>query len=286
MNRAVWHGGEFALRLLLMLLLGFELAACSTPLERQIRDNNLQQSVRTGTTYDHLVLSSRSRPDGGSLHVYIEGDGRPWIDGLRPADDPTPKHMLALELMLLDDAASVYVGRPCYFGERAQPACTAEDWTSGRYSDKVIASMTKLIAELGAGGDYDGVLLFGYSGGGTIARLVAARLPAAVAVIGVAANLDVRAWTTAHDYLPLENSLDPALEVPLPHRVLHVQMIGGRDKVVPPSVTESYRATGQALEIWSFEGFDHRCCWVDAWPDILTRVARTVAAHERNLASN
>jgi pimeloyl-ACP methyl ester carboxylesterase len=52
--------------------------------------------------------------------------------------------------------------------------------------------------------------LVGYSGGGTIAVLLAARRSDVAEVITVAANLDVGYWTQRDGLSPLTGSLDPA----------------------------------------------------------------------------
>lgn len=247
------------------------IAACAPSVDRLVRNHDLKQTVQPGSGFQHLVLSAPRAATVKRLHVYIEGDGSPWVGGRYPARDPTPETPLALQLMTRDAAASVYVGRPCYFGV-ADAACTTGDWTAGRYSQRVVSSMASAIArESGAAGNPE-LLLIGYSGGGAIARLVAPDLPNVVAVVTVAANLDTDAWTEYHEYLPLVDSINPATAPPLPERIVHIQLVGQRDDVVPPAVTESYQRSGQLVEAWAYPDFDHRCCWVEAWPDILLRV--------------
>ena len=73
------------------------------------------------------------------LHVYLDGDGTPML-GSYPAADPTPRDPLVLDLMALDSTPSIYVGRPCYHGLSGAP-CSPSLWTSGRYSEPVVASM-------------------------------------------------------------------------------------------------------------------------------------------------
>jgi pimeloyl-ACP methyl ester carboxylesterase len=120
------------------------------------------------------------------------------------------------------------------------------------------------------------VVLVGYSGGGAVAALVAARRDDVARLITVAANLDHAAWTTHHRLAPLRGSLNPAdlaqrLEV-LPQ----VHLAGAKDRVVPPAIAESYlgrmddRSRARLVVV---EGADHDCCWVAAWPDLLRRHA-------------
>jgi dienelactone hydrolase len=260
----------FLPRALVTLLLF--LSACSTSLERLASQHHLQRSTLTGTGFQHLVLRSDPGQEGATLHVYIDGDGRPWANGRSPAADPTPRRPLALELMVRDDAPSAYVGRPCYFRVAADGTCNSEDWTFGRFSPEIIASMAEVIGDIRLAGDYRDLVIFGYSGGGSVARLVAAKVSNVTALVTIAGNLDTRAWTDAHGYLPLDRSLNPAQAGSLPAGIRHVQIIGDEDQVVPAAVTAAYEASGQPVDVWVYEGFDHSCCWRDAWPDILARL--------------
>jgi pimeloyl-ACP methyl ester carboxylesterase len=252
------------------VLAGLALTACAPSVERLIDRHGLDRTVMTGSGYDHLVLRG-TRGGGDRLHVYIEGDGLPWLHGRVPSADPTPRRPLALELMTLDHTPAAYVGRPCYFGTGPAVACRPDAWTFGRYGPDIVASMVAVIESAGrAAGDPE-LVIIGYSGGGVLARLVAAKLPQVVAVVTVAANLDTAAWTAQHGYLPLATSLNPADEPPLPANVRHIQLVGEHDTVVPPAVTERYRAAGQPLEVWNYD-VDHRCCWRARWPAILERI--------------
>ena len=106
--------------------------------------------------------------------------------------------------------------------------------------------------------------------------LVAPHIPETIGLLTIAANLDTAAWTAVHGYLPLPNSLNPAAEDPLPKTILHVQAIGGKDQVVPPCVTDAYRNAGHQLEVWLYGDFEHRCCWVREWQDILEKFDRSL----------
>src|SRR6185436_12059458 len=118
--------------------------------------------------------------------------------------DPTPRHPLMLQLMTLDSAPSVYVGRPCYFGLANDPPCTPRDWTLDRFSPRIVDSMASVIEQLRAGRGTDAIELYGHSGGAALAVLLAARLGGVQRIVTIAGNLDVEAWTTYHGYTPLE----------------------------------------------------------------------------------
>jgi hypothetical protein len=73
-----------------------------------------------------------------SLHIYLDGDGRPFVHRTRVARDPTPQDALVLALLAIDPDPAVYVGRPCYHGLEFD--CDPRLWTTARYGEAVIAA--------------------------------------------------------------------------------------------------------------------------------------------------
>jgi pimeloyl-ACP methyl ester carboxylesterase len=264
----------------LTIICGAGIVGCSFSADRIAQRARFDKSIISGEAYRHLRYSRLSDDDGSHLHVYIEGDGTPWILGAEPSPDPTPSNPLALRLMARDPSDVIYLGRPCYFGLRSDAGCNPEAWTSARYSSAVVRSMADAIRRTMSETAHSETILIGYSGGGSIARLVAALVPGVTGVLTVNANLDVDAWTDQHDYLPLHLSLNPATSTPLPSSILHVQAIGDGDTVVDPQITESYRKHGQPVVVWHYAEFDHVCCWLEAWPEILARFESALKKRE------
>jgi hypothetical protein len=232
-------------------------------------DRGLRAEEVPGDGFRHLVLTADQRR-GRTLHVYLDGDGTPWLGGL-PAGDPTPRDPLVLDLLALDRAPAVYLGRPCYHGLRDDAACAPTLWTSARYSEAVVASLAVAARRLLADRGGERIVWLGYSGGGALAVLLAARVPETAGVVTVAANLDVRAWTDAQRVSPLEGSLDPARQPRLSPAVYQRHYAGGRDRTVPVDVTR--RGAGGA-EVVVVPEYDHRCCWRALWPSVLAALAR------------
>jgi hypothetical protein len=223
---------------------------------------------RTFVAPDLAAASSRR------LHVYFDGDGSPFLQGRHIAADPTPRRPLTLDLMRQDSHHAVLLGRPCYHG--LPEGCEPSLWTVGRYSEPVVASMAAATERLIGDGTYDRVVLIGYSGGGVLALLVADRLDQVDAVVSVAANLDLAAWTNRHGYTPLASSIDPArLELRPTLRQLH--LIGAADENVPPDVLRSLIERAAPGEFRIVPGFDHGCCWVETWPRQLSEIDRWLA---------
>jgi pimeloyl-ACP methyl ester carboxylesterase len=115
------------------------------------------------------------------------------------------------------------------------------------------------------------LVLIGYSGGGTLAMLLAERL-GPVAVVTIGANLDVDAWARYHDYTPLRGSLDPGRRPPLSAEIFQLHLAGGKDTNVPPDLISPVVTRHPHAEFLVIRDYDHRCCWEKIWSSILARI--------------
>lgn len=253
------------------------LAGCATPTQRAAetaRQLDLRGERVVGTSFEHVVYQRAVEPRddrAGILHVYLEGDGAPARAVRWSPPDPTPGRALMLQLTALDPGPALYLGRPCQHGTR----CSVENWTTGRYSESVVESLRAALAEVAASRGAKQWRLIGYSGGGTLAMLMALDLPGTVGVVTLAGNLDVAGWSELHDYTPLDASLDPALQPPLDRSIEQLHLVAGRDDVVPARLSEGVVARQHQAELRRFDDFDHTCCWAEAWPGVLDELRRT-----------
>lgn len=226
-------------------------------------------------TFKHLAISQTG--ESQRLHVYIEGDGLPFINRFQIARDPSPSNPLMLALMGLDKNERLYLGRPCYFSlalpAMADAKCNARMWTSARYSDEVVNSMVAALRHYLGTHKTQGITLIGHSGGGALAMLMAARMNEVDQVVTLAGNLDTQAWTSLHYYTPLKASLNPAdlTASALPAKQLH--FVGDRDNMVPPELGQAFlQRIGQPMQI--LPNADHNCCWFAQWNQLLERINR------------
>lgn len=232
------------------------------------------------TAADMMLVVGDLGRTGDELRIYIEGDGAAWKAPNRPPANPTPRRALALELALADDqafhhGATAYIARPCQFlsHPKAHPStCDAALWTHARFSDAVVQATNQVIDTLKARADATRLVLIGYSGGGVLAALVAARRDDVGLLISIAAPLDHATWTAEHGVSPLTDSLDPGAYWSSLQHIPQIHYVGERDRVVSEQTVSAYALRfppNKQPDIRVIPDFDHRCCWVESWPELL-----------------
>lgn len=230
-----------------------------------------------GAGYEHRVVLQGRVDEAPRVHVYLEGDGRPFATPRLPAGDPSPRRRLARELMALDPTPSIYLARPCYEGLAAAPACTPALWTAARYGEAVVASLAAALENLRTQHRIERYTLLGYSGGGVLAMLLAERVAAVDRVVTVASNLDLEAWAAQHGYTPLNASLNPARRPPLPRRITQIHYAGGLDRVVPPALIAAALQGQTGARLVVIDEATHGRGWITVWPLLLaTHIAGAV----------
>jgi len=251
------------------------LMGCQTPTTRLLglaERNGFEYETVDADGFSHLVVRNKSFQASSTLHIYLEGDGSPWRYRHMIMPDPTPRSPLMLQLMKYDPLNAVYVGRPCYNGFFNDAGCHSDLWTSARYSSTVISSMSNVIHTLIERHKVSKVRLFGHSGGGALAMLLAARLQRVTDVVTVAGNLNVTAWTDHHQYTPLYSSLDPARQPPLRSSITQWHLVGTNDSVVPAELVKPFIQRQKSAYGVAVSDYSHGCCWGKLWGDVVRAV--------------
>lgn len=222
-------------------------------------------------------LPRSPRPES-VLTVYIEGDGLAWISNSRPSLNPTPSNPLALQLALAQPQGNAaYLARPCQYLEVSPSACQQGYWTDARFSEAVIAASDAALNHLKQRFAARELQLVGYSGGGAVATLLAARRDDVVGLVTVAGNLDHQRWSEMLRLSPLQRSLNPALARDRLRGLRQWHLVGALDRVIPPVIAQQFVAglpDPTLARIQVMDGVDHQCCWVDFWPRFWPEVAR------------
>lgn len=209
------------------------------------------------------------------LTIYIEGDGLAWLNQTTPSADPTPIYPLGLLLALKHtNGNAAYLARPCQFtGGVHTKNCGSSYWTNKRFSVEVIESSNVAINNLKQIFGAEKLQLIGYSGGGAIAALVAAGRNDVARLITIAGNLDHESWVVKHHISHLTGSLNPKEYWRQLQHIPQIHFVGEYDDVVSFEIVDAYRSRfidGIKPKIVVIPKFDHRCCWVDRWPSLLT----------------
>ena len=268
-------------RLLLLLAILPVLTACGTPAPAERKAN--VETLATGTMTSAYLqtrqfdLYSLGRTNGPQdlLVAYIEGDGLAWLRIDEASPDPTPVTPTALRLALAHGAPAVaYLARPCQFTDEAHRRnCRTALWTSHRYGEEVVAATGEALDMLKRRAGAQRLGLVGFSGGGAIAALVAARRNDVAWLKTVAAPLDTSAFTGYHGVTPLVSSLNPADMGAALGDVPQHHYAGADDKIVPPPIGQSYMARLPARRCAEFHivaGAGHPEGWEKNWPVLST----------------
>ncbi len=266
----------------LLLILALLVSGCATPsLEDRIeiadaiaRPIQFQGQTISTRKFNFKVYQRRSSSPQETLVVYIEGDGRSWDSRRRISQNPTPVNPVALRLAARDPSlALVYIARPCqYLPLSTDPRCTPHAWTDARYSRDVVQGFMEILTRLKDESGSRRLGLIGFSGGGTIAALLAAERRDVAWLVTVAGNLNPDLWTRHHGISPLTASLNPVDEAQALEHIPQLHLLGADDAIMPAKVANSYQEAMRRLDrtrIVTIADQAHGCCWDRNWPQPL-----------------
>ncbi len=279
------------MRWLLVAAIVAGLAGCATPSPQARRDSAMvwasaqgwRPLLLPGSAFDLQAFVPERLQRTERLTVYIEGDGLAWLDRHTPSFAPTPVDPLGLRLAVADAGAqAVYLARPCQYTQGASfKGCEVRYWGTHRFAPEVMGAMNDALGELKRRYGATDLVLVGYSGGGAVAALLAARRDDVAALVTVADTLDTAHWPQVQRLSPLLGSLNPRDAAALLARVPQWHFVGLRDDVVPRSVlnhfldrvSDSASPGARPPTVEAMPDFDHHCCWAAAWPQLSQRFA-------------
>lgn len=156
----------------------------------------------------------------------------------------------------------MYLARPCQYG--AMRHCEQKYWTVARYAPEILEAIGDAIDQLKRKTGATHLVLVGYSGGGAIAVLEAARRDDVSRIITIAANLDLGFWTSHYGLSPLSQSLDPAFVAKAVSNIPQTHYTGEKDDTVGTNVVKSFVSKmpeGSPVQVIEIPNFTHNCCW-------------------------
>ncbi|MBL1141226.1 MAG: alpha/beta hydrolase [Proteobacteria bacterium] len=177
-----------------------------------------------------------------SATLFIEGDGLAWLSKRRISPNPTPLNPVGLKLAINDNSPNVfYLARPCqYLNLNSEKNCNHSYWTSKRASKEIIESINHTITIIKKQFNIDKFRLVGYSGGGTIATLLASIRNDIEDLRTVAGNLDINAFVQQHKITPLYGSINPVDYAEKLSTIPQQHYVSRNDEIITRSITESY----------------------------------------------
>jgi hypothetical protein len=210
-----------------------------------------------------------------TVSIYLEGDGAAFVVR-EPAMDPTPERPVALALAAVDPApAVVYIARPCQYREAgATGDCELSVWASQRLGEPVVRAIDAAISQAKARAGATRIDLVGFSSGGGMAALLAARRNDIASLRTVAGLLHWSGFNQHHGVRPRAGSLDPINAAPRLAALPQIHYVGGADRAVPPMLAEGFRrqaGDGRCIEVVTLPGQDHEEGWERRWRALLAR---------------
>ncbi len=266
---------------LYILTLLMLLAGCAQPPTETVAANHGFKHVYLATGKFNLTSYQKVLRPNAPVRIYIEGDGKAWLSKTRISPDPSPRNSTVMRLAALDPNENVvYLARPCQYSpndlaaHNANGPCTEKYWSTARYAPDVVQAVHNAITQIKQQANATQIHLIGYSGGATLAVLVAAQRADIASIRTVAGNLDLLAMQNYHRTTPLSESLDPMAVATEVRHIPQLHFIGKKDRVVPAIVAANFvRAAGiNPDRIIVVENADHAAHWDDHWESLLKRI--------------
>lgn len=225
-------------------------------------------SVKIYQTKNFAVFTAQKITDPKkNLRIYLEGDGKAYINEYMPSLDPTPGSYFFINLIAQDDYPNlIYIARPCQYIESKN--CQEKYWTDARFSKEIIASIKEILQELSS---YK-LELIGYSGGAAIANYLAEQNKNIINIRTIAGNLDHEHFCRIHQVPDLAGSLAPMRDFAKLGKIPQIHFVGKKDKVIPPIIAEKFLqkfSRKNCIKIVEVEGATHSKGWQEKWAELL-----------------
>lgn len=252
------------------------LAGCAqTPTAKVAKQNGFIPKSIPSQQF-HLTSFQKITRPGKDVNIYIEGDGRAWIAKTIQPRDPSPRTRTVMRLASLDPSPNVvYLARPCQFAaEDLKTVCQPKFWSLARYSKTIVQAINSAVTQIKRDTKATKIHLIGYSGGGTLATLVAAMRNDIASIRTIAGNLDLRTMDAYHNTTPLSESLDPMAIATLIRHIPQIHFAGAKDDVVPPMVAQNFvrAAKLNPNRVVIVPDAGHATNWHKHWPQLLERI--------------
>ncbi len=211
--------------------------------------------------FDIFTLGKITDPNK-PLRIYIEGDGKAYVNRYQPSSDPTPTSNFLINLIAQDDSPNLlYIARPCQYVDSKK--CEEKYWTSERFSVEVIAAISEVVDVF----SNQKIELVGYSGGAMIALQLKQKNIQNIRTI--AGNIDLEKFAEIHKISKLQT---PQLDYERLAKVPQIHFVGAKDKVIPLEIFNSYQRKlpkQNCVKLKIAPQADHQKNWRRDWVELL-----------------
>ena len=204
--------------------------------------------------------------------VYVEGDGHAVSRSGRISADPTPYYPVGWMLARQDTAPAVlYLARLGQYNPRFATAQYNKFWGEARFAQTIVQAMNHTLDVVKERLQIERIHLVGFSGGGAIACLLAARRNDVASLVTVCGLLDHAFWTRKNGYTPLSASLNAADEAQKVRHIPQIHFFGTNDSVITPDISWQFLHSAEFshAERIAVEA-RHNSGWEQAWPALLS----------------
>lgn len=229
-----------------------------------------------------LRLYERIHNRGGTANIYIEGDD------VTTGIDPTPQTPVSLQLAAHDKAKNViYIARPCQYKGRHSDykqtsaeanGCAFEYSTTKRFAPEVIDSFNIALDEIKRRWNITSFNLYGHSGGGAIATILAEDRNDVLSFTTIAGMLDTESYSARllekhySQHEGFEGSINPKDIASKLKNTPQYHYLGSADTVMPPAALHNYLAALGSTNCSQFEIIQENTYtggWTEKWPELL-----------------
>lgn len=240
----------------------------------------VQRDLQAG--YFSLRLFERIHDRGGIANIYIEGDD------VRTGIDPTPQTPVSLMLAAKDKAANViYIARPCQYKGRFHAfkqtsgeanGCSFEYTKTKRFAPEVIASYNSALDELKRRWNITNFNIYGHSGGGAIAAILAAERNDILTLTTIAGIMDTDSYSARllepkhSKHLGFEGSLNPADSAATVKNIPQIHYVGDADTIIPTASLNAFMnmmGPTNCAQIEIIKDATYTEGWTEKWPELL-----------------
>jgi hypothetical protein len=241
---------------------------------QEIADITTEIGARQGLTkkiyhsknFEVFTLQKITNPKK-NLRIYFEGDGRAFIDRNTISSNPTPTSFFLINLIAVDDSPNIiYIARPCQFVEDKK--CEEKYWSNARFSQEILYAIDEVVKNF----PQFKLELVGYSGGGEVAKYIAAKNKNVVNIRTIAGNIDHKKFTEFHKVSALDESLGDEKLLFILENIPQIHFVGVDDEVVPAIIAQSYLrklSKKSCVKIIEVKDANHQEGWQLKWGELL-----------------